>query len=123
MPPPVKGVVAVTPVMSPTSLATQVKSMSVLEVLARIWPVVPPLRSTIDESIALTAVRMANAPFFTRSVLSGSGQLKFGLVAIYAITPVALFQSSVPVTPVQIVVIGITVSHCVVESENSVAVM
>jgi len=51
-PPPVIGEVTLTAVMSPGAAVVHTKSMSVFEFFARIWPVVPPLRSANDVSTA-----------------------------------------------------------------------
>ena len=83
VPPPLIPTPAVTPSMSP-ALVTQLKSMSVLEFLARTCPVVPPLRSTREASIASPSVSIAVAPSFTKSVEVGTLQPKLGVVvAIY----------------------------------------
>ncbi len=82
VPPPVIPTPATTEVISPTSLVIQVKSISVFDVLLKICPVVPPLRSTKEVSMALPSVRIARAPSLTKSVSSGVSQPKLVVVAI-----------------------------------------
>jgi len=62
-----------------SSVVTQVKSISVPEVLLSTCPVVPPLRSTNEPSIESPSASIAVAPSLTKSVDVGTGQLKLGV--------------------------------------------